>query len=118
MASGANDSMDLSSTAGVPPTRRVRRRPYPVLPPLPVPSSQVPSQPSLPPGLPGTAGPPPFTPPPPPAPHGSTPTRRRGHRGGRRHKKAQQPANESTPRAQEMAPQPELESQTKPKRTR
>src|SRR3990172_1824064 len=119
MASGANDSMDLSSTAGVPPTRRVRRRPYLVLPPLPVPSSQVPSQPSLPPGPPGTAGPPPFAA---PAPaqggDGSTPTRRRGHRGGRRHKKAQQPAIESTPRAQELVPQPEPESQTKPKRTR
>jgi len=46
------------------------------------------------------------------------PKRSRGSRGGRRHRKAQQPEQESAPPAQELAPHPDPEPEAKPRRTR
>jgi len=114
MARAARDTLNLYPGTAVDPRRSVRRRPHPVLPPLPAPSVE-PTAPVASPrnrrkavepsSLALTS-----------ADSGveAKPKRRRGSRGGRRHKKAEQPiaAVEKRP------PEPEPEAEAKPKRKR
>src|SRR3990170_2103157 len=91
MARAAEETLNLSPGAAVAPRRSARRRPHPLLPPLPAPSVG-PSAPAASPPNQRKAG----------QPSSliltqtdsgveAKPKRRRGSRGGRRHKKAWQP---------------------------
>ncbi len=102
--------MDLSPGAAIAPRRSARRRPYPILPPLPIPT---PAESARPPRG-RQAGEPA------PSDDGAEPKpkRRRGSRGGQRRKRAAaaavQPVEEARPPAQETKP----EGEAKPKRKR
>ena len=112
MARAARDTLNLSPGTAFAPRRSVRRRPHPVLPPLPAPSVE-PTAPVASPrnrreavepsSLALTS-----------ADSGveAKPKRKRGSRGGRRHRKAEQPVAA----VEERPPEPEAEA--KPKRKR
>jgi hypoxanthine phosphoribosyltransferase len=115
MARAGNDPIDLAQGAAVAPRRNARRRLHPILPPLPVPSvADIEPAASR---RRAAAEQPPFAPVTFDNGDETKPKRRRGARGGRRHKKA--PAAEATV---EIAPPPEEaqpeESEAKPKRRR
>ncbi len=98
MAHGARDTLNLSPGTAVAPRRSVRRRLHPVLPPLPAPRVEL-SEPAASPGDGGAE---------------AKPKRRRGTRGGRRHKKA----GKATAAVEERPLEPEAEAEAKPKRKR
>jgi hypoxanthine phosphoribosyltransferase len=110
MASAESGNMDFSPGAAIAPRRSARRRPHPILPPLPIPT---PTESARPPRG-RQAGEPA------PSQNGAEtkPKRRRGSRGGQRRKRAAaaavQPIEEARPPAQETEP----EGEAKPKRKR
>ncbi len=112
MARPARDTLNLSPGAAVAPRRSVRRRPHPVLPPLPAPPVEAPEPAASPRDQREAAQPSPFALTPADSEAPAKPKRKRGSRGGRRHKKAEK----ATVAVEEGPPEPEPEA--KPKRRR
>jgi hypoxanthine phosphoribosyltransferase len=100
MARAARDTLNLSPGAAVAP-RHTIRRPHPVLPPLPAPTVELPEPTLLTPTTADSAA-------------ETKPKRKRGTRGGRRHKKA----GNATATVEERPPEPESQPESKPKRKR
>ena len=113
MARAARDTLNLSPGAAVP-RRSVRRRPHPVLPPLPAPPVEAPEPAASLRDRQKAAQPSPLALTPADSEVRAKPKRRRGSRGGRRHKKAEQ----ATAAVEERPPEPEPEPEAKPKRRR
>ncbi|MCH7836365.1 MAG: hypothetical protein IH864_05805, partial [Chloroflexi bacterium] len=115
MARATNDPFNLSLGAAADPRRSARRRPHPTLPPLPPPSIHTPEPDAPTEERHETIQPSPFAVTSTGFGTEAQPTRRRGSRGGRRHKKAVTATAEPPKEASAVT---EPEPQAKPKRRR